>query len=101
MGTLILESTGNVLTIYEPPNSIEGLKWNGVSDEFKKEFLSDWQWAYKQEEGESSNGGIDTLSILSDLAELIESNQLDLSLSYEEAYQLEINKMLTRMNEED
>ena len=94
----IMKSTGNGLLLFEPVQTIEELGFANVSEEFKKEFLEDWRWAYEQEQGESYNGGINTLCVLDDIRKEIQEGSIPVSLTFEEAGKYVIRKMIEDEN---
>lgn len=94
----IMESTGYGLRLFEPVETIEQLGFATVSEEFKKEFLEDWKWAYEQEQGESCNGGINTLCVLDDIRKEIQEGSLPTSFTFEEAEKYVIQKMIEDEN---
>lgn len=94
----IIKSTGNGLLLFEPVQTIEELGFTNVSEAFKKEFLEDWKWAYEQEQGESCNGGINTLCVLDDIRKEIQEGSLPATFTFEEAEQYVIQKMIEDEN---
>lgn len=99
MTITILESFGRGgLSIYEPPTSIQELPWTTITDAFKQDFLGAWTNAYEWEQV-SGNAGINQLDILQDMVKTIESGKLDTSLSFEEAYDQEVKRTLSSLDE--
>jgi len=94
--TPIMTSQGNGLELFEPPADIQSLTWK-APDTLKEAFLSKWNTYYTLEKEVGGNAGINQLSVLDEMQQLLEEGKLDVTKSCEELY----NKVLDLVLERD